>query len=208
VWSAAPRVSVTSLRVQNRVLCQCPVLYDSLGRGWAPPEAAPSNTSHGPEGGQRCNSMAGRRWPGAHRARSGAPWPGRSLPRERGSSLRAEPHPRWRHGSPDPGQRRERRDRTGRPSGPSRRPLAGGDMCAGKAEIHASCGPLSNDDVQGTMLSDLNVDELVQPFDKALRSRLGTTSAVAGHVRAPRCGVVFTDARPRHPPARRSRPRR
>ena len=46
------------------------------------------------------------------------------------------------------------------------------DMCAGKAEIDASFDPLSNDDVQGTMLSDLDVDELVPPVAKALLSRL------------------------------------
>jgi 3-oxoacyl-[acyl-carrier protein] reductase len=78
--------------------------------------------------------------------------------------------------------------------GPSRRQLAGRRHVRREGRIDASFDPLSNDDVQGTMLSDLNVDEFVQPVEKALGSRLATTSALAVHVWAPRSGVVLTDA--------------
>jgi hypothetical protein len=70
------------------------------------------------------------------------------------------------------------------------------DFVRGNAESTSGLTRVSNDDVPGTILSGLNVDELVRPVEKAFRSRLATTQPVAGHMQAPGGGVVLVEAGP------------
>jgi NAD(P)-dependent dehydrogenase (short-subunit alcohol dehydrogenase family) len=66
------------------------------------------------------------------------------------------------------------------------------DVADRAGRIDVSFDALSNDDEQGTLLLDLEVDQLVRPVEKAMRSRFATTKAVARHMVERRSGVILT----------------
>jgi 3-oxoacyl-[acyl-carrier protein] reductase len=71
--------------------------------------------------------------------------------------------------------------------------LALADRVAGTAGgLDISFDALSNDDVQGTPLIELPLEQAVRPVEKAVRSRFVTTKAAARHMVARGSGVIGT----------------
>jgi hypothetical protein len=115
------------------------------------PDRSPNKASHGTAPKEARNATRWQGDGGLGRTRLGRARRSHGV-RSRGS----EPlpfgsnHTRcWRHGSPDQRQRRQRRDRTGSPSGPSRRPLAGGRHVRREGRIDPSFGPVRGGGIRG-----------------------------------------------------------
>ena len=66
------------------------------------------------------------------------------------------------------------------------------DVVRRMGRIDVSFDALSNDDVQGTPLLEMAPDDVVRTVDKAVRSRLHSTKAVARHMVERKSGVILT----------------